>query len=509
MEERINMINQKKKENSMILYIMSIIWIVLVIGIVPLNLFLLQLPEWISILLSCGLFAGDVIIWIKVKRRITGKIMITLFSLIAIVFSLFGSYCNPYWNSISFKSNADWYSKPYDYVLTYEQAKSDLDYAMKSLKKIHPKLYGGIPEEIQNRYDAAVLNLQNSKEITTNTVAQEVQGILSLLGDAHTGIGLNYPDQRYMKYIPSHNDAGDDLKGISGQTWEQLLEVYSDRISYEVKDYGMERISSRVTSIEGLAYLGISVENGIVYNYETESGDKIDQYAEESDFLPYDEYMKFNQIEDNDTEESSFVYYEIDQENSVAVLTLYSCNYNSEYQNTVKDMFKEVKEKGIKNVAVDLRNNGGGNSLVANEFLRYIDVDSYKGWAWDWRLGCFIFHIPQTTVQNDKYEDLLFQGNLYLLTSDYTFSSAMNFAEYVKDNHLGTIIGEPPGNAPDSYGDLSCFKLPNSGILIQLSTKKWYRIDNKEGLIEPDIPCDEWEALDYFYRECIKTNLAE
>ncbi|MCM1161283.1 MAG: S41 family peptidase [Roseburia sp.] len=433
--------------------------------------------------------------------------MISLFSLLAIVFSLFGSYCNPYWNSISFKSNEDWNSKPYDYILTYEQAKGDLDYAMKYLKKIHPKLYGAIPEEIQNRYDAAVLNLQNAEEITTNTVAQEVQGIFSMLGDAHTHIELNYPDQRYMKYISSHNDAGDVLKGINGQTWEQLLEAYSDRISYEVKDYGMESISQYVNSIENLAYLGISVENGIVYNYETENGEKIEQYVEESDFLSYDEYIKFSQAEaggteENATEESSFVYYEINQENSAAVLTLYSCNYNSEYKSTVKNMFKEIKEKGIKNVAVDLRNNGGGNSLVANEFFRYIDIDSYKEWACDWRLGYFMLHFPQTTVQNDRYEDLLFQGNLYVLTSGYTFSSAMNFAEYVKDNHFGTIIGEPSGNAPDSYGDISYFKLPNSGIVIRPSTKKWYRIDNKEGLIEPDIACDEWEAVDWFYREC-------
>ncbi|MDE7281805.1 MAG: S41 family peptidase, partial [Ruminiclostridium sp.] len=96
----------------------------------------------------------------------------------------------------------------------------------------------------------------------------------------------------------------------------------------------------------------------------------------------------------------------------------------------------------------------------------------------------------------------LFKGNLYLLTSTSTFSSAMCFAQYIKDNSIGTIIGEPSGNAPDSYGDITAFKLPNSGAAIQMSTKKWYRIDNIEGLIEPDIPCEEWEALDYFYKEC-------
>lgn len=482
---------------------LPIILIALTIGIIPLNLFLIRLPEWITILLSCALAAAVILMWRKPKGKKAGKAVISICSLFTVAFSLFGSYCNPYWNSISFQSNADWYCKPYDYTLTYAQAKSDLDYAMKYLKKLHPAFYHDYPEEIRLRYDAAVSTLENADCITVNMLAQEVQGIFSLLHDAHTHIGLNYPDQKYMKYIAAHNEAGDTLLGINGLTLAQMLELYSDRESYEVEAYAMERLKSRVSSLEGLAYLGIPVEDGVVYNYETENGEKSDCRVTENDFLPYEEYIEFNQIEENDTEETPFVSYEIDEGLKAAVLTLYSCNYNNEYKNTVKAMFQEIKEKGILHVAVDLRNNGGGNSLVANEFLKYIDTDSYQDWAADWRLGCFMVHIPQRTVQNNKYEDLLFQGDLYLLTSNYTFSSAMNFAEYVKDNDLGTIIGEPSGNAPDSYGDISCFKLPESGIVIQISTKKWYRTNHMKGLIEPDIPCDDRDALDYFYKECL------
>ncbi|MFA9398889.1 MAG: hypothetical protein ACERKV_11590, partial [Clostridiaceae bacterium] len=39
--------------------------------------------------------------------------------------------------------------------------------------------------------------------------------------------------------------------------------------------------------------------------------------------------------------------------------------------------------------------------------------------------------------KNNKYNDMLFEGNVYILTSTSTFSSAMNFAEYIKDNKLG------------------------------------------------------------------------
>ena len=45
---------------------------------------------------------------------------------------------------------------------------------------------------------------------------------------------------------------------------------------------------------------------------------------------------------------------------------------------TLAEMLKKVHELGIQNVAVDLRENHGGNSMVANEFFRYLGVETYK-----------------------------------------------------------------------------------------------------------------------------------
>lgn len=495
----------KTKQNPF-LWIAPVLSVIIAAAAIPLNVFLLRMPEWITIVFSCGILAAAVIMWKKLKRKTVGKIAVSLFCLLGIALSLFGSYCNPYWNSIIFYSdNSSWYCGEYDGELTFEQAKADLDYAVKYLKKVHPAFYGGIPSEIQKRYDEAVHAFEAADKITVNKAAQEIQSLCFLLGDAHTHITMNYTDERYMKYIYGHREAGDVLTGINGMTWEQLLDTGSfchDKVSYEVKDYGTEMLSEYVVSLQGLDYLGISVKDGVTYNYETKDGEKIDRRVYEADFVTYEEYAEFNNIENDTAEEYSFVSYEINGEKNAAVLTLDSCTYNDEYKNTVREMFKEIKERGITNAAVDLRNNGGGNSLVANEFIRYLDVESYKEWACDWRLGWLMVNIPQSEVQNDKYEDLLFKGNLYLLTSTSSFSSAMCFAQYVKDNGIGTIIGEPCGNAPDSYGDITAFKLPNTGAVLQMSTKKWYRTDNMEGLIEPDIPCGGWEALDYFYKEC-------
>jgi len=76
----------------------------------------------------------------------------------------------------------------------------------------------------------------------------------------------------------------------------------------------------------------------------------------------------------------------------------------------------------------------------------------------------------------------------------------------IKDNDLGTIVGEASGNLPGGYGDISVFKLPNSGLVMQVSTKKWYRVDteNPDEFIEPDIPCDSDTALEVLERMLAK-----
>ena len=74
----------------------------------------------------------------------------------------------------------------------------------------------------------------------------------------------------------------------------------------------------------------------------------------------------------------------------------------------------------------------------------------------------------------------------------------MDFAMYVKDNRLGTIIGEEPGNDPNGYGDVAEFMTPNANLYFQVSYKKWNRIDINatDKYIVPDIPCDSRDAYD-------------
>lgn len=163
-------------------------------------------------------------------------------------------------------------------------------------------------------------------------------------------------------------------------------------------------------------------------------------------------------------------------------------------------MFTEIKQKNIQTVTVDLRGNGGGSSMVGNEFIKYLPVDSYYDGPYDWRWGFAEFH-SSPEISNEQYKNLLFDGNVYVLTDYGSFSAAKDFAMLIQDNRLGKVVGEPPANAVNGYGEITYFYLPNTGLYVQISTKKWYRIDgsNTDEYVMPDYACESKDCLEKLY----------
>lgn len=71
----------------------------------------------------------------------------------------------------------------------------------------------------------------------------------------------------------------------------------------------------------------------------------------------------------------------------------------------------------------------------------------------------------------------------------------------IQDNHLGQVLGEASANSVNGYGEVAAFYLPNTGLFVQISTKKWYRIDenNSEDYVLPDFPCESGQAMGKLY----------
>ena len=482
---------------------------ILIWGLIPLDLFFMNIDEWLAVALSIiwvvlvNVFEAVVFRKKERKPKKPTRVMFVILDIIVVALMVIATLFNFSWNSNAFRTNIDWSIDSGNAVLTREQALADYNFAMKYLKKIHPLTLHGLPEDVREQADKVKAELESVDTIYGYELAQKLESIFSLLGDGHTHVDEFYTESHYMKHIYEHNRAGDSLQGVNGVTFEEFLKVNPGYVSYETESYGVRMLKNRITTLEGLTYLGINTSGEITYNYMTKAGEMVDVTVTAEDFLIYDEYIAYEEsvtgddLHSDESEDNDFVRYEIDEEESFAVLTLDSCDYNQHYRDVLAVMFEEVQEKNIRNIAVDVSRNSGGSSLVVDEFIHYLDVDKYSDWADEVRSGPLLFK-RDAVIKDNKKKSYVFSGNVFVITSVSSYSSAMDFAMMIQDNDIGLVVGEASGNMPASYGEVADFLLPESKLYMQISSKKWHRVDrSKEELqILPDIECTPGDAVE-------------
>lgn len=481
---------------SNVWWVPLVVLIVLAVVVVGLNIFGRRMHEWVTFIVLGAIVIACFFIWKRHDGKVWSRLLMTLAGLAAGLACVGAAYVSPYWNSLMMAM--DPVTRSVNTELYASAALEDLRYAMRYLQKVHPALLNGYTDEVRDRYAQALGELQSRASISLMDFTRMVESVIAPLNDPHTGVSLTYShtdEPHTLSTWQEHVKREDELVAINGVALEDMLDKARDLIVYESDAYGAARIADYAETLEGLSYLGISAEDGVTYTWRRIDGVDTDETVFAEDFLDPAAYEEL--YGETLGSGSDFVHWEIDTDNNVATLTLDACVNNDTYKDSLREMFAAIREHGITNLAVDLRENSGGDSSVIGEFLQYINVPSYRTWGSDLRLGSKMIAQPGETVENEINENLVFNGNLYALTSPDTFSSGMMFAEVIKDNDLGTLIGEEPGNDPNGYGDVVMFELPNSNLLLSSSIRQWHRIDSAaQGLIEPDISVPAEEAAE-------------
>ena len=91
-----------------------------------------------------------------------------------------------------------------------------------------------------------------------------------------------------------------------------------------------------------------------------------------------------------------------------------------------------------------------------------------------------------------------FAGPLAVVTSEYSASASVVFAATVQDHALGVVVGEETGQWATMHGEAYYTDLPNSRLLIGVSTYRLVRPsgDDAPGGVVPDVPATADQALD-------------
>lgn len=401
---------------------------------------------------------------------------VVLFLLFAVLYGVWALTMNPYRGVMDVPIS----TMDLDEVLTKKQAAKDIALVHRLLKTRHPAwlLDKEVAEQVENALEETKRDLPET--ITVLQLWQKLGRALHLLGDGHTRIWASPKYPLYLSDMSILQECGPPVS-VQGMTSEQFVQSALPMLSYEMETYAEHLLlNDYLQSAHWMRYFGVDTTDGITMTVETEAGEQSVAFN----------YVLLDLVKG--LEEKSWIDYEIDREQDLGVFTLSACIVNDEYIQTLDAFFQEVFENDISRIAVDLRGNSGGSSYVANLFLQYLDVKTYRSWDVDARYGWYLKKQRNITVEN-RQKSQTFGGTIYVFTDIGTFSAGKDFAMLLTDNDLAIHVGETPGNLPDCYIDILQFQLPNSGLCLDVSWKRVYRIDESQrGFpLEPDHPTSD------------------
>jgi len=192
----------------------------------------------------------------------------------------------------------------------------------------------------------------------------------------------------------------------------------------------------------------------------------------------------------------------------------FSTHSDSEFNvvaDTIKSIYKQIKADGIETLVIDVSNNGGGNSAVGEVLINGFYGKPYRGYQCNWRRSDeYLKLIKSWGITNEQYAEKKpgeiihydsdttwpdenanrFNGKVYVVVGDGTFSSAIMFATVVNDNNIATLIGQTPRDGhPTHFGELYSTRLPNTQLSMRFGVKEWIRPagKGKENILKPAI----------------------
>jgi hypothetical protein len=436
-------------------------------------------------------------------------------------------------------------------ILTSAQQQEDFKIFKTGIQEMHAGLYWFItPERFNTMYDSVYNSLKDNS--TTEEYYTKLRYCMAMLHHGHGGIeltekeaGVNYrmgtlPKSRkhlpfVLKYLNKrlfiiHNFSsnrqitnGSEILSINGEPVEKITaqlmnyvfangrnitfkyamldEYFQFHYLYQVLHPGTEKYSLTIIPFKSKKKTTVMADavlpQVIADAYKNVTGKKISDYSN----------MVYYKLLDNKTKTGylrfgSFAAFLV--EDSV-----------TKFPVLLEKMFGEIKQQGIKNLIVDVRNNEGGDDTWqtavsyfrkipkdTNAGLSYIQSDKFTQLQYIVRndqnkmlLQAFEFNPyalidktadgrfklkPQYTAHDTREKPLkekAYNGKIYLLQNGLTFSAGFAFAGtlkdlYKKDDGFIKIVGEDNGDDMDagvgSGGWSLDLLLPNSKIKLNI-----------------------------------------
>lgn len=353
----------------------------------------------------------------------------------------------------------------------------DIDYLQQQLEKRHINLY----HQISKKEFVTTLGdiKQRLPELNPSSVSIELMRLFQKVGDGHTQFAYwgnthhRFPielkvfgEKLHLTAVqPNHQQLlGVQLVSINGVDVKDIVHQLKPLLQSVENPYSeMQRLVETIPVAEMLAGIGIiKSEATTAFGFIDQQGNRVNANLSsyQSDRLP--KLAKLNPlppetfIKHKASINGVELLLDIKRQTALIRFDNYPASKMSKFAEQLSAIFSQHK---IRNLIIDLRENGGGDFFVGLTLAWGVVVCDQLDW----------------------------QKGIYTLIGRKTFSAAMSNAAQFRQILNAKLVGEPTGSSPVGYQDADTFQLPNSGWVV-MHSKRFYRFQETDSPgVQPDI----------------------
>lgn len=413
----------------------------------------------------------------------------------------------------------------------------DVEYYLKTAESIHPDLYFSLTREAAESLKQQLFR-QLVDPMSDYDFAKLMIPFVNKFNDGHTSLGYpqSYKDaynkgpatafplevaiiSRHIFSTETYTNCqgiciGDEIISINNIPSREIIDTLLPLIGGELETRKMAILADLFSYL--LCF---------VYGWENRVTLKLCRVGR--DYEAEVQYISCEQRKQQVGSDKKYDFAEIDKDVGLITLNSMEGYGRKEFKTFLRTTFDSLKRNNIANLVIDIRKNSGGHSIFSDMLLHYIADKPYKPWDklviktsrelkqetreryLKWYLYpvfplAYLFKYTRTMLLNKENSYTLFEsttikpknngrrfnGKLYLLTSNKTYSVAALFTATFKYYKFGTIIGDETSQPCSGYFSPVKIELPNSKLKGAVSSCQYYftgfNKTNGDAVIQPD-----------------------
>ncbi len=346
----------------------------------------------------------------------------------------------------------------------------DLIQFKSDLKRYHLNPFTKLSEESFDNEVDALYELSSNNNLDDIELIVGLARIMALIGDSHSTLIHGYSrfpfgviwltDGLYINSIDKvfSSSLGKRIKSIEGLEIEAVIDSFRTIIPYENESNFKYRFENMIRYIEFHSYLNRNFDNDeLTIGFEDGSEIILDSQFQTYEKIQTDTIPLYLQ---NSYDRYTFIKLPEDQ---IIYVQYNTCqNWNPPFDEFTNEIMSSYRsDPNYKKIVLDLRLNGGGNSLIAQPL-----IDSLS-----------------SLVEANRIS----KDNIFVVIGKRTYSSAVLNALQIDASINPVFVGEPSGGKPNHFGEVRSFDLKNSELKISYSTKYFEYLNDDPDSFYPDV----------------------